>query len=175
MGGSFSPHSRSSSSSSSSYSPSYSRSLPSRGYGFGGSSPNVHIHLGPAMRLFGSYGPSCDTTFPGGVTAVSTGATTRFSPSDIALLTGVGVLLAYGFTNARREGDAETSPLGPGATALSLTASLQVPNRDDPDSILNKLRRISDSVDTKNRKGVQDLVSEVALELLPTREEHCFC
>lgn len=153
MGGSFGSSGRSSSSPSSS---APSRAMPrARSYGYD-SSPRIHVHVGPRTRLFGSYGTfGAYDTFPGN-TGIST---TRLSPSEIALLTGTVGLLAYGFMNTSRK-DGETSPLGPGATAVSLTVSLQVPDRDDPGSILNKLRRISESVNTSSRKGVQDLVTE---------------
>lgn len=76
-----------------------------------------------------------------------------FSTSDIVVLTGTGALLAYGFTNNRqRELDR--------ATVSSLTVSMDVPNRDDPSCILNKLRAISERVDTSTVEGVQDLVNE---------------
>lgn len=116
---------------------------------------HMHAHLGPSSRLYGS-----NDNFPGG-----TSVATRFAPSDIALLTTTTIVLAYGFGNKRRR-LGETSPLGPGATVASLTLSLDAQNQNDPDCLLNRLKSISERYDTGQRKGVQDLVAAVALELL---------
>jgi uncharacterized membrane protein len=115
----------------------------------------MHAHLGPSSRMYGSR-----ENFPG-----DTSIATRFSPSDIALLTTTTIVLAYGFTNKKRL-NGENSPLGPGATVASLTLSLDAQNRNDPDCLLNRLKSISEKFDTSHRKGVQDLVAAVALELL---------
>jgi uncharacterized membrane protein len=47
--------------------------------------------------------------------------------------------------------------------------ALEVPNRDDPNSILSVLDRLSQTASTDSRSGVQKLTSEVALELLRRR------
>jgi uncharacterized membrane protein len=123
--------------------------------------PRMHdSQLGPSTKLYGS-----NSNFPGG-----TMVATRFSPSDIALLTTTTIVLAYGFGSKRRR-DGEVSPLGPGATVASITLSLDAQNRNDPDCLLNRLKTISDKFDTSRRKGVQDLVAAVALELLQ-HEDH---
>jgi uncharacterized membrane protein len=117
--------------------------------------PRMHdSSLGPSSKLYGS------ANFPGG-TAVAT----RFAPSDIALLTTTTIVMAYGFGSKRRR-DGEMSPLGPGATVASITLSLDAQNQNDPDCLLNRLKAISERFDTSQRKGVQDLVAAVALELL---------
>jgi hypothetical protein len=116
---------------------------------------HMHAHLGPSSRMYGSR-----ENFPG-----DTSVATQMSPSSIALLTTTTIVLAYGFGTKRRR-DGETSPLGPGATVASLTISLGAQNRNDPDCLLNRLKSISDKFDTSHRKGVQDLVAAVALELL---------
>ena len=92
----------------------------------------------------------------------------RFSFSDAVLLTGTGALLAYGFrSNYFRGRDQQNSgPLGPGFSVASLTVSLDVPNRDDPNSILSKLRRQALSVQTDSTKGIQSMLSQATLELL---------
>lgn len=125
-----------------------------------GSPPGLRIFLGgPRPRRVYSSRYDYDT-----------GVATRFSTSDVVLLTGTGALIAYGVANNyrnnnRRSGDDEdVSALGPGASLAAVTVSLQVPNRDDPNSILNKLRRLSERADTRTRKGVQDLVSEGTLQ-----------
>ncbi|KAL3770407.1 hypothetical protein ACHAW5_002324 [Stephanodiscus triporus] len=56
--------------------------------------------------------------------------------------------------------------LGPGASVIELSVALDVPNRDDPNSILSVLDRLSRTARTDSRVGVQDLTSRVALELL---------
>jgi uncharacterized membrane protein len=128
-----------------------------------------HSNAGPRMSdsqmgqsssaLYGS------ANFPGG-----TSVATRFAPSDIALLTTTTIVLAYGFGSKRRR-DGEISPLGPGATVASITLSLDAQNQNDPDCLLNRLKSISERYDTSQRKGVQDLVAAVALELL-RHEDH---
>jgi uncharacterized membrane protein len=156
MGGSFGGTSRSSSSSYGTTS----RAVPMGRYHYDyGPRMHVHAHWGPSSRLYGS-----SDNFPGG-----TFVATRLSPSDIVLLTTTTIVLAYGFTNNRRR-NGETSPLGPGATVASLTLSLNAQNRSDPDCLLNRLKSISENFDTGQRKGVQDLVAAVALELLRHEE-----
>jgi len=103
-------------------------------------------------------------------------ARTRVSVvNDVVLLTATSRLMVYGFrNNFRRRRDREddddddraVSPLGPGATFTSVTVSIDVPDRDDPNCILQRLRRVAERTDTSTRKNVQNLVSEVSLELL---------
>lgn len=126
----------------------------------------------PQVRVYNTYSPPIRVWMPRvyaprrsfyGGEAVAT----RFSASDVVVLTGTGALVAYGLANGYRGktnrdggGSSSSGPLGPGATATAVTVCLQVPNRDDPNCILNRLRRLSERVDTRTRKGVQDLVSE---------------
>jgi Protein of unknown function (DUF1517) len=99
-------------------------------------------------------------------------ANTRVTAKDIVVMTGAGALLVYGMHNNyknRYQGDGAMGPgglLGLGYTVGSLTVALDVPNRSDPENILSKLSRLSTTVDTISRKGVQDMLSEVSLELL---------
>jgi hypothetical protein len=84
----------------------------------------------------------------------------RISTKDILILTGTGLLLAYGFrNNFRLPSSEDDSRLGPGITVGSLTVAMEVPNRDDPNNILAKLSRISMSADTESQRGIQDLLS----------------
>jgi Protein of unknown function (DUF1517) len=46
-----------------------------------------------------------------------------------------------------------------GATITSITVSLDVPNKDDPKSILYRLKRISTTANTVTNRGLQDLVT----------------
>jgi Protein of unknown function (DUF1517) len=93
---------------------------------------------------------------------------TRVSAKDIAILTGAGVLLSYGYRNnlQRRRTGEDGGPLGPGYTVGSITVALQLPDRSDSNNILRQLSQWSLSADTVTRKGLQDLLSSVALELL---------
>lgn len=160
-GGSFGP---SSSSSRSSYSPSSSssyRSRPSttRVYHHHAYSPPVGVYWGPSW-------PWLSPTRVYGRSVVVDAPATRMSVSDVVLLTGVGSLLVYGFTKNRDSSDDLSSALGPGVSVASITIALDVPNRDDPGNILAKLKRIAVAADTGTRRGVQALISNVALELL---------
>jgi hypothetical protein len=82
----------------------------------------------------------------------------RITRANIVLLSGTCVLIAYGFTKVKKESDL-SNPLGPGVSVASITVALDVPDRDDPACILNKLKRIVEAADTGTRKGVQTLVS----------------
>jgi len=147
-----------------------SRSMPSSGrYHHQHHAPRIHVHTGSSggsSSLHGSF--TTQDTFPGGTVAKAS----RFSASDIVLLTTTATVMAYGFTNNKRQqdGGGAVSPLGPGATVASMTISLHVQDRYDPDSLLNRLKDISKQCDTNQRQGVQNLVSEVALELLRQEE-----
>lgn len=59
-----------------------------------------------------------------------------------------------------------TSVLGSGTSVVRLSVALDVPNRDDPNSLLSVLDRLAATAKTDSRKGVQNLTSQVALELL---------
>jgi uncharacterized membrane protein len=62
-----------------------------------------------------------------------------------------------------------TSALGPGASVVQLSVALEVPDRDDPNSILGALDRLAQTAKTDSRVGIQNLTSQVALELLRRR------
>lgn len=146
VGGSFGPSSRSSHSSSAGSSLSGYRS---RSWG----GPTIQYNMGPRVILQARpYSPQVY------VSSFDTPLATHFRTSDIVLLATTGALLAYGFTKHHQ--DKSSSPLGPGATAASITLHLEVPNRDDPNNILETLKRVSRRVDTNSRKGVQDMVTE---------------
>ena len=95
---------------------------------------------------------------------------TRVSAKDIAILTGAGVLLSYGYRSnlqRRRMEEDGGGPLGPGFTVGSVTVALQLPDRSAKDqNILRQLSQWSLSADTVTRKGLQELLSSVTLELL---------
>jgi uncharacterized membrane protein len=86
--------------------------------------------------------------------------------SDVVLLTGAGTMITYGVLKHYRDDDDDRSALGPGVSLVSLTVSVNVPDRDDSNSILSKLALRVKTARTNTRKGVQDMISETALDLL---------
>jgi uncharacterized membrane protein len=56
--------------------------------------------------------------------------------------------------------------LEPGTSVVQLSVAMQVPDRDDPNSILGRLNHLSESARTDTRVGVANLTSQVALEIL---------
>lgn len=62
--------------------------------------------------------------------------------------------------------DGTTSVLGPGNSVIKVSVALEVPNRDDPGSILSVLNRLGQTANTDTRKGIKSLTSQVALEVL---------
>jgi len=128
------------------------------------SSPRLSVH----QRSY--YAPPA----PRSIHYVHTSAGTvsrRFSPADKAVVMGTGGLIVYGFTSERKRRESELDgPLGPGATAVSLTVALDISDRYDPGNVMNKLKAIADKVDTSRREGIQELISETALELLRNQE-----
>lgn len=130
---------------------------PSVGYGYG-------YGLNPFGGGYYGGGP--------GVIAVSRG------PSFFDLIFWGGLLFAL--TNVFRDvasggadigtsflgDDTVTSALGPGTSVAQVTVALQVPQRDDPNSILSVLRKLSQTAKTNKRLGIQQLTSQVALEVL---------
>lgn len=92
-----------------------------------------------------------------------------FSLSDVLLVTGAATWVAHGISKHYQDresiDDGPNSPLGPGFSVLTLTACLNVPDRNDPNSILQRLNTLSQESDTSNRKGLQDLMAEASLEM----------
>jgi len=140
---------------------------PSYGYGYGSpfvspfASPFGNPFYGP--RVYGSpgvlsvsRGPSVfDLVFWGGLLYV---AAQIFSPSTDTE------------TSSFWENDSSvSSPLGRGTSVVQLSVALDVPNRDDPRSILGALDKLSKTAQTDKRVGIQNLSSQVALELLRRR------
>jgi uncharacterized membrane protein len=60
----------------------------------------------------------------------------------------------------------EMSSLGPGTSVVQLSVAIEVPDRDDPNSMLSILSRLSQTARTDSRVGIQNLTSQVAIELL---------
>lgn len=136
-------------------------------------SPSIHIYrAAPRSPPIVVLGQPTAVTVPVPVPRQSLDRPPRsrgFSVGDVVLLTTTSGLIVYGFrNNFRRRRDREDdddytrqlSPLGPGATFTSVTVSIDVPDRDDPNCILQRLRRLAERTDTSTRKNVQNLVSE---------------
>ena len=186
MGGSFSAAPRQTRSR-----PSQTRSYSSRGY-----SSRPRVTIAPSIGI-GTYGYSTPYYSPplvspyigpsvyggAGVMAVSRG------PSFFDLLLLGGFIFAVGQIFRQNEaGATETwtsssfdnslgdwasasaeSALGPGTSVVQLSVALEVSDRDDRNSILSILNRLSHSARTDSRIGIQNLSSEVALEILRRR------
>ena len=158
VGGSFDAAPRSSPSRPSYSAPRSSFSRPSRPFVL--SLPRTRYYSSP--RIYSSPRVRLDNEFEYTRIVQPTTLTSRFpSASEIAFITGAGVLIGMSLRDKSRDGDEGTiSPLGKGATFASLTVQMNVPEREDPSSILNKLKRLTNVCDTTRRKGVQDLLSE---------------
>jgi len=103
-------------------------------------------------------------------------ATSRFSASDVVLVSGVTAVVANGIVKGRAnrdkfDNDASTYPLGPGISVWRLTACLDVPNTNDPSSIVRRIQKIAERTSTVTRKGLQTLLAETSLELLRQLEK----
>jgi len=174
MGGSFS---------SSPSRPSVTRSAPSsysRGYSRGSSSgynsrPSTTIitpgfgynpFYQPVTPYYGnpgvisySRGPSfLDVAFFGaflfGVTSIISSASNTVSDNE---------------TSTFFDRSTSSSVLGSGSSVVRLSVAMKVPNRDDGDSILSVLDRLAQTSKTDSRIGIQNLTSQVALEILRRR------
>lgn len=85
-------------------------------------------------------------------------STTEFDSSDEETSTFFG-----------SESSAAQSALGPGTSVVQLSVALEVPDRDDSKSILAALDQLSTTAKTDSRVGIQNLSSQVALEILRRR------
>ncbi len=97
----------------------------------------------------------------------------RVSAADLLFVTGIGAVIALNVMDNLHDGSGSRgldTPLGRGVSVLSLTAAVNVPDRDSPNSILARLARRAIAARTDTRKGVQDLITETALELLRQKD-----
>lgn len=159
---------------------SYSRGY-SSGYSAGGyySRPSIAITPGigfgysPFVSPFSPFGGYYGGGFGGGA-VISRG------PSFFDLIFFGGIFLAA--TNFIQQvarpsmgstfegfGSSTSTALGPGTSVIQVSVAMEVPNRDDPSSILSVLNRLSQTAKTDSRVGIQNLTSQVALELLRRR------
>mmetsp|Transcript_16925 Transcript_16925/g.40997 ORF Transcript_16925/g.40997 Transcript_16925/m.40997 type:complete len:470 (+) Transcript_16925:2094-3503(+) len=138
------------------------------GYGYGyGYSPFMSPFSPFTPRIYGSPG----------VISYSRGP----SFFDLLLVGGFMFAVAQPFINSLKESSSTSggldwgsngsmsSALGPGTSVCQVSVALEVPNRDDPNSILSALDRLAQTARTDSRVGLQNLSSQVALELLRRR------
>lgn len=137
---------------------------PGIGYGYGYS---------PFMSPFSPFSPFRGVYGGPGVIAVSRGP----SFFDLLIFGGFMFAAAQIFLGSARSGSSTTldwsssasSALGSGTSVVQVSVALEVPDRDDPQSILGVLNRLSSTARTDSRVGIQNLSSQVALELLRRR------
>ena len=107
-----------------------------------------------------------------GVLAVSRGP----GLFSFILLGGMALALSNAVSSIARPGGRSASffednrmsdsVLGSGTSVLKVSVALDVTDRDDPNSILNVLERMANTARTDNRVGIQNLSSQIAVELL---------
>lgn len=91
---------------------------------------------------------------------------------DLLFFGGIAFAIANTFRNAAATEssgfwtDEATSTLGSGTSVAKISVALEVPNRDSSQSILSVLDRLAATARTDSRVGIQNLTSQVALELL---------
>jgi len=81
------------------------------------------------------------------------------------VLSNIGSAASDTFSNTI-VGSIDQSALGPGLSVAEISVAIEVPDRDSPGSILSALDRLSRTARTDSRVGLQDLTSQVAIELL---------
>ncbi len=160
MGGSFGGSSSRSSGTSSSRSYSSPRSSYSRGFSRGYSSgyflrPSVTV--APSPYYYG-YGPGGG----GGVTVIRRGPSVAdvFVYGVMAMAIYSAVTSSGNDTDVDSDGGAVTSVLGPGVSVAQISVALNVPDKDDPSSVVSFLNRLSRTARTDSRVGVANLVSQ---------------
>ena len=154
------------------------RSAPSRSsYGGGGGGYyrgggyRGGVTVAPIITPY--YSPPVFSPFYGGYGAMAVPRGPSFF--DLLFFGSLGFVLLNAFTNTARGiatsgtelfTDSTTSVLGSGTTVAKISVALEVPNRDDGNSILSSLERLAQTAKTDSRVGIQNLTSQVALELL---------
>jgi len=172
--------------------PSQSRSMPSRSYGGGGSysrgfsqgystgyysrpsvvvTPGIGFGYNPFVTPLSPFGGYYGAGGAGVITYAR-----RPNVLDLILLGGFAFAVATFLRNSSSGSSpfdqfesSVSSALGPGTSVVQLSIALDVPNRDDPNSILSVLNRLAQTAKTDSRVGIQNLTSQVALELLRRR------
>lgn len=170
MGGSFSAPRQSSGSIS-----------PSRSYGggggyYGGSSysrgPTVLVNpvtpmISPFYRPYGYYGGPGVITYSSGpsILPLLLFGGLAFAAISAMSNTASSVASSWGDSSPLAMGGV-SSALGSGTSVVQVSVALEVPDRDDRNSILSVLGRLANTARTDTRVGIQNLTSQVALELL---------
>lgn len=175
MGGSFGG-SRQSYSGGSSRSYSAPQSYSSRGYSSGGYYPSrTNVIVTPGINPYG-YSPFYSPFSP--FYARPSGVVYTSGPSifSIIFFAGFFLFVASALSNIGSSAtdtfsntigsSANQSVLGPGVSVAEITVALDVPNRDSPNSILSALDRLANTARTDSRVGLQNLTSQVSIELL---------
>ena len=104
-------------------------------------------------------------------------ATSRFSASDIVLVSGVTAVVTKSVIKGRSDRskfddhDSSTYPLGPGISVWRMTACLDVPNTKDPASVVRRLQRLAETTSSETRNGLQAILADTSLELLRQLEK----
>jgi uncharacterized membrane protein len=139
----------------------------SSGYSSGYNSRSTVI-LSPGLGGGYGYNPG----YYGGAGAMSYSR----GPDIFSLVLVGGVLytvansfLRGGNTASSDYSSSVTSSLGPGTSVVQLSVAIEVPDRDDPNSILSVFDKLANTARTDSRVGIQNLTSQVALELLRRR------
>ena len=89
----------------------------------------------------------------------------------LAALTAVNSFVGSAGGVLDRVDEAVGGALGPGVSVAEISVAIDVPNRDDPNSILSVLNRLSNTARTESRVGMSNLTSQVALELLRRKNQ----
>lgn len=163
-------------------SPSSSSSSYSRGYSQGYSSGSISrpsVIVAPSIGYGGGYSPFTTPRIYsgagyGGAAAISYARGPSFF--DLLLVGGFFFAISQTFMKSSTVTDDITSfsaissapigALGLGSEVVQLSVSLEVSDRDDLNSILSVLDRLSETARTDSRVGIQNLSSQVALEIL---------
>lgn len=173
MGGSFSaPRSRSMSAPRSSYGGGRGGGGYSRGYSGGSYYSRPNVIVAPMMSPFGYggggyYGGAGAIGYSRGPDFFSLLMLGGFVFAVTSVFSGSGQMVDEGGeTGTSLFGSNAMSSLGPGTSVVQLSVAMQVPDRDDPNSILGALDRLSKTARTDSRVGIANLTSQVALEIL---------
>lgn len=99
-------------------------------------------------------------------------ADSPYSAGDVVLVAGVTAVVTNGIVKRRSDrnkyddDDLSLYPLGPGISVWCMTVCLNVPNLNDPMSVVSRLQRLAETTSTKTRKGLQSILADTSLELL---------
>eukprot|EP00574_Skeletonema_japonicum_P004841 CAMPEP_0201727134 /NCGR_PEP_ID=MMETSP0593-20130828/11289_1 /ASSEMBLY_ACC=CAM_ASM_000672 /TAXON_ID=267983 /ORGANISM="Skeletonema japonicum, Strain CCMP2506" /LENGTH=427 /DNA_ID=CAMNT_0048218825 /DNA_START=192 /DNA_END=1475 /DNA_ORIENTATION=+ len=181
MGGSFGGGSSSRSSSSRTYSAPSSSGY-SRGYSRGYYSRPTNVIVTPGISPF--YRPFSNPFYspyyygnPGGVVVSrgpGFGSVLIFVVFALVAFSALGNItssIGDSIGSSTVGSNVQSSVLGSGVSAVEISVALNVPDRDSPNSILTSMKRLSQTARTDSRVGLQNLTSQVALELLRRKED----